>query len=105
MGVAKGDRVALLLPNIPHIAVATYALWRIGAVVVMNDPLLTDGDLLHQFNDSGATLLIALDRLVPRMLKLKPGSGIKTIIVAHTRDYLPFPKKQLSSPSSPRRST
>ncbi len=95
MGVAKGDRVALLLPNIPQVAVATYAAWRIGGVVVMNNPLYTDGELEHQFNDSGATVLIALDLLVPRMLKLKPKTGIKTIIVAHIRDYLGFPKKQL----------
>ncbi|MBI9091621.1 MAG: long-chain fatty acid--CoA ligase [Desulfobacterium sp.] len=95
MGVAKGDRVALLLPNIPQVAVATYATWRIGGVVVMNNPLYTDGELEHQFNDSGATVLIALDLLVPRMLKLKPKTGIKTIIVAHIRDYLRFPKKQL----------
>ena len=95
LGVAKGDRVALLLPNIPHIAVATYAVWRIGAVVVMNNPLYTDVELLHQFNDSGATLLIALDLLVSRMQKLKPETAIRTIIVAHILDYLGFPKKQL----------
>jgi len=95
LGVTKGDRVALILPNIPHIAVATYAVWRIGAVVVMNNPLYTDVELLHQLNDSGATLLIALDLLVPRMQKLKPKTAIKTIVVAHILDYLGFPKKQL----------
>ncbi|MCP4114532.1 MAG: long-chain fatty acid--CoA ligase [Desulfobacteraceae bacterium] len=95
MGVAKGDRVALLLPNIPQVAVATYATWRIGGVVVMNNPLYTDAELEHQLKDSGATVLIALDLLVPRMLKLRPKTGIKTVIVAHIRDYLPFPKKQL----------
>jgi long-chain acyl-CoA synthetase len=95
MGVAKGDRVALLLPNIPQVAVATYATWRIGGVVVMNNPLYTDAELEHQFNDSGATVLISLDLLVPRMLKLKPKTRIRTVIVAHIRDYLRFPKKQL----------
>ena len=95
LGIKKGDRVALLLPNTPHIAVATYAVWRAGAVAVLNNPLYTDVELEHQFNDSGATVLIALDLLVPRMLKLRPRTSIKTIIVAHILDYLGFPKKQL----------
>ncbi|ACN13459.1 FadD1 [Desulforapulum autotrophicum HRM2] len=94
LGVGKGDRVALLLPNIPQIAIATYAAWRIGAVVVMNNPLYKDAELIHQFNDSGATLLVALDLLVPRMLALKEKTGLKSIIVAHTRTYIGFPKKQ-----------
>lgn len=94
LGVGKGDRVALLLPNIPQIAIATYAAWKIGAVVVMNNPLYKDAELIHQFNDSGATLLVSLDLLVPRMLALKEKTGLKTIIVAHTRTYIGFPKKQ-----------
>lgn len=95
MGVAKGDRVAVLLPNIPQVAIAVYAVWRTGGIAVMNNPLYTDKELEHQLNDSGAILLIALDLLVPRMLKLKGLTGIKKIVVTHIRDYLTFPKKQL----------
>jgi long-chain acyl-CoA synthetase len=95
MGVAPGDRVALLLPNIPQIAVAAYAVWRMGAVVVMNNPLYTDRELEHQFNDAGATVLICLDLLAPRMIALKPRTGIRHIVVAHIRDHLGFPLRQL----------
>jgi long-chain acyl-CoA synthetase len=90
MEVAPGERVALLLPNIPQIAVAVYAIWRIGAVVVMNNPLYTDRELEHQLNDSGATVLICLDLLAPRMIALKPRTAIRQIVVAHIRDHLGF---------------
>ena len=90
MGVKLGDKVALLLPNIPQMAMAVYAVWRIGAVVVMNNPLYTDRELEHQINDSGATVLICLDLLAPRMIAMKPRTGLRRIVVAHIRDYLGF---------------
>ena len=89
-GVGPGDKVALLLPNIPQMAVAVYAVWRIGAVVVMNNPLYTDRELEHQFNDAGATVLICLDLLVPRMMALRSRTGLRRIVVAHIRDHLGF---------------
>jgi long-chain acyl-CoA synthetase len=90
MKVGAGDRVALLLPNIPQMAVAVYAVWRIGAVAVMNNPLYTDRELEHQLNDSGATVLICLDLLAPRMIALKNRTDVRRIVVAHIRDYLGF---------------
>lgn len=90
MGVTFGDKVGLLLPNIPQMVVAVYAVWRIGAVAVMNNPLYTDRELEHQINDSGTTVLICLDLLVPRMIALKPRTGLRHIVVAHIRDYLGF---------------
>ncbi|MBI4495670.1 MAG: long-chain fatty acid--CoA ligase, partial [Deltaproteobacteria bacterium] len=69
--------------------------WRVGAVVVPNNPLYTDRELEHQFNDSASSILVALDLLAPRMLSLQPRTGIKKIIFAHIRDHLGFPKKQL----------
>jgi len=90
MAVAPGERVALLLPNIPQIAVAVYAIWRLKAVVVMNNPLYTDRELEHQLNDSGATVLICLDLLAPRMIALKPRTAVRHIVVAHIRDHLGF---------------
>lgn len=95
LGVKPGDKVALLLPNIPQVAIATYAVWRIGGIVVMNNPLYTDTELEHQFKDSGATTLVTLDLLAPRMLALKQKTRVKNIVVAHIKDYLTFPLKQL----------
>jgi long-chain acyl-CoA synthetase len=95
MGVAPKDRVALLLPNIPQIAVAVYAVWRIGAVAVMNNPLYTDRELAHQLNDAGATVLICLDLLAPRMIALAPRTRVKRLVVAHIRDHLGLVMRQL----------
>lgn len=94
-GVKPGDKVAMLMPNMPQMVIATYACWRIGAVVVMNNPLYSDRELEHNFNDSQAVILITLDLLAPRMLALKTRTSIKKIIIAHIRDHLSFPKKQL----------
>ncbi len=52
LGISKGDKVALILPNIPQIVIATYAVWRLGAIVVMNNPLYTERELEHHLNDS-----------------------------------------------------
>ncbi|HNW27608.1 MAG TPA: AMP-binding protein, partial [Spirochaetota bacterium] len=48
MGVKPGDKVAMLMPNMPQIVIASYGAWRAGAVVVMNNPLYTDTELEHQ---------------------------------------------------------
>jgi long-chain acyl-CoA synthetase len=95
IGIKQGDRVALLLPNIPQIVIAYYAIWRAGAIPVPNNPLYTDRELEHQFNDSGATALVTLDLLSPRMLALRSKTKVKQIISCHINDYLPFPLKQL----------
>jgi len=95
LGVKKGDKVALIMPNIPQMVIASYAVWKLGGVVVMNNPLYTERELEHQLNDSDSTVAVVLDLLVPRMLKLKEKTGLRAIIAAHIRDYLPFPLKQL----------
>jgi long-chain acyl-CoA synthetase len=95
LGVKPGDKVSMLLPNLVQTAAAFYGAMRAGAVVVMNNPLYTDRELEHQFNDSGSTYLVSLDLLVPRMIKLREKTGITKIISVHIRDFLPFPLKQL----------
>ncbi|MEE9421267.1 MAG: AMP-binding protein, partial [Desulfatiglandaceae bacterium] len=95
LGIQKGDKVALLLPNMPQVVISAYAVFRLGAAVVMNNPLYTENELEHQLNDSDFKMAICLDLLVPRLLKLKEKTGIETVIACHIRDYLPFPKKQL----------
>jgi long-chain acyl-CoA synthetase len=95
LGVRKGDKVALILPNMPQLVIATYAVFRLGAVVVMNNPLYTESELEHQLNDSESKTAICMDLLVPRIQKLKSKTGIETIIACHIRDYLPFPLKQI----------
>jgi len=94
-GIRKGDSVAILLPNVIPCVVAYYAIIRLGGVVVMNNPLYSDRELDHQFNDSGAKLLVTLDLLGNRMIDLRPKTKIKQIIYTSIGDYLPFPKSLL----------
>ncbi|MBW2638467.1 MAG: AMP-binding protein, partial [Deltaproteobacteria bacterium] len=95
LGVKAGDKVSMLLPNVPQMVIASYATYRIGAVTVMNNPLYTERELEYQLNDSDSTVLITLDLLFPRALKLRENTKVETIITCHINDYLPFPKKQL----------
>lgn len=99
-GVRKGDRVAVLLPNCIHTVVTYYAIMRLGAVAVMNNPLYTDRELEYQFNDSGSKVLVCLDWLAERMTALRPRTGIKQIVSASLADYLPADKEG-SIPAAP----
>ncbi len=94
-GVKEGDAVALLLPNVIPCVVAYYAILRIGAVAVMNNPLYSDRELTHQFNDSGSRVLVTLDLLANRMIDLRAKTQIRQIIYTSIGDYLPFPKNLL----------
>lgn len=64
LGVRKGDRVAIILPNCPQHIAAFYAAHRLGAIVVEHNPLYTPREMRHQFEDHGATFAIAWDKVV-----------------------------------------
>jgi long-chain acyl-CoA synthetase len=95
LGLKKGEKVALIMPNMPQMVIAAYAAFKLGGVVVMNNPLYTEPELQHQLSDSGSVVCICMDLLVPRIKKIQPNTQIRTIIACHIRDYLPFPAKQL----------
>jgi len=95
LGVKKGDKVALVLPNIPQVVIAAYASWKIGAVVVMFNPLYTERELIYQLNDSESKAAIIMDVLVPRFNNIRSQTPLETIIACHIKDYLKFPLKQL----------
>ncbi len=95
LGVKKGDKVAVCLPNLPQTIISNFAILRLGAVAAQNNPLYTERELEYQLNDSDAKVVITLTLLVPRMQKIAPNTKIKKIIGCHIHSYLPFPKKQL----------
>ena len=94
-GVKQGDAVAILLPNLIPCVVAYFAILRLGAITVMNNPLYSDRELEHQFNDSVSKVLVTLDLLGNRMIDLRPKTKIKQIVYTSIGDYLPFPKSML----------
>ena len=94
-GVKPGDAVAILLPNLIPCVVAYYAVLKLGAITVMNNPLYSDRELEHQFNDSGSKVLVTLDLLGNRMIDLRPKTKVRQIVYTSIGDYLPFPKNLL----------
>ena len=94
-GIKKGDSVSILLPNVIPCAVAYYATLKIGAIVVLNNPLYSDRELEHQFTDSNSVFLITLDLLANRMVKLREKTKIRNIVYTSIGDYLPFVKRLL----------
>ena len=94
-GIKKGDSVAILLPNVIPCVVANYAILKLGGITVMNNPLYSDRELKHQFNDADSKVLITIDLLGNRMIDLRPETGIKQIVYTSIGDYLPFPKNLL----------
>ena len=95
MGVKKGDRVAIMLPNCPHEVIAYYSVLKIGAIVVQFNPLYTERETEYQLNDSGSETIIALDTLYPNFKNIINKTRIKNIILCSVSDFLPFPKNFL----------
>lgn len=92
LGIKKGDRVAIMLPNCPQGVISYYGILYTGAIVVQTNPLYTERELEYQMKDSGAIAIIALDLLYPRIAKIKSETKLEHIIVTAIKDYLPFPK-------------
>ena len=80
LGVTHGDRVALVLPNSPEHIVAFYAVLRLGAIVVEHNPLYTERELRHQFEDHGAKVAIVWDKVAERVLAFPPDLAVDTVI-------------------------
>ncbi|WP_243291206.1 long-chain-fatty-acid--CoA ligase [Bacillus sp. FJAT-47783] len=95
LGVQKGDRVSIMLPNCPQAVIAYYAVLEVGGIVVQTNPLYTERELEYQMKDSGATLIVTLDLLFPKVSKVKALTNLEHIIVTSIKDYLPFPKNVL----------
>ncbi|MEK5039189.1 long-chain-fatty-acid--CoA ligase [Sporosarcina sp. FSL K6-3457] len=92
IGIEKGDRVAIMLPNCPQSAIAYYGILYIGAIVVQTNPLYTERELAYQMVDSGAKAIISLDILFPRISKVVKDTELEHVIITGIKDYLPFPK-------------
>ena len=92
MGVKKGDRVAIMLPNCPHEVIAYYSVLKIGAIVVQFNPLYTERETEYQLNDSDSEIIIILDVLYKNLKNIINKTPIKNIILCSISDFLPFPK-------------
>jgi len=87
MGIGKGDRVAIMLPNCPQYIIAAFAILRLGAVIVNVNPSYTARELLVVARNSTPRVLMTLDALAPLVQGLRSETTIETIIVTSLAEY------------------
>jgi len=97
LGVGKGVKVGLFLPNCPLFVITYYAVLKVGGTVVNFNPLYSTKEIAHQIADSEADYMVTVDvaMLCQKMLEVLPGSRVKKIIVGNFAHMLPFPKSIL----------
>lgn len=109
-GIRKGDRVALMLPNLPQTVIAFWGVLRAGAVGVMTNPLYMETEIVHQFNDADVRCCITLDLLWPKLQKLSDSIPVEKFFITTIGEGLKFPlnmlyklqaKKNKSAPKVP----
>jgi long-chain acyl-CoA synthetase len=91
LGVKKGDRVALMLPNLPQFVIAFYGALKIGAIVVNTNPTYTSREIEHQFSDAGAETVVLLSGFYSKLKDIQAHTKVKRVIVADVPDYVPPP--------------
>ncbi|WP_136051460.1 long-chain-fatty-acid--CoA ligase [Microbacterium sp. K36] len=95
LGVTKGDRVALVLPNCPQHVVAFYAVLRLGAIVVEHNPLYTARELRHQFEDHGARVAIVWDKVADTVAGFPDDLRVGHIVSVDLTAAMPLTKRLL----------
>jgi len=97
MGVRKGVRVGLFLPNTPYYVICYYGILKAGGTVVNFNPLYAERELKHQIDDSGVETMVTLDLAVlyDKMARMLDETGLKRVVVCPMAEILPFPKNWL----------
>ncbi|MBC7225138.1 MAG: AMP-binding protein, partial [Anaerolineae bacterium] len=89
LGVKKGDRVAIHLPNCPQFPIAYYGVLRAGGIVVPCNPLYVARELQHQISDAGAEVMVTLSAFYNTVNGIREAAGLKHVIVAKIKEYFP----------------
>jgi long-chain acyl-CoA synthetase len=89
MGVKKGDRVAVHLPNCPQFIIAYYAVLMAGGIVVPCNPQYVARELAHQLNDSGAETIVTLSLTYPIIKQIRSETPLKQVVVTNIKEYFP----------------
>src|SRR5499427_2125279 len=76
LGVARGDRVGLLLPNCPQFVIAEFAAWKLGAIVAPLNPIYTEHEIEAAVTDSGVSTMVTLSRFYQRVKRVQPKTGL-----------------------------
>jgi long-chain acyl-CoA synthetase len=89
IGVKKGDRIGLFIPNTPQFVMAYFAVLKAGGIVIATNPLYSAKELEHQANDSGMEVMIVMSNFYNRVKKVQPNTKIRQIVVTNIKEALP----------------
>ena len=91
----KGERIALQMPNLLQYPIAIFGALKAGLIIVNTNPLYTEREMKHQFNDAGVSAVVVLANFAHLVQAVLPQTKLRHVIVTEVGDMLPFPKKQL----------
>lgn len=91
IGVKKGDKIILDLPNTPHYVIAYFGVLKAGGTVVQCNPLYTEREVRHIAENSEAKIAFCIENAYPKLRKLKEEGVLEKIVVCRVEDYLKFP--------------
>ncbi|MGH2542564.1 MAG: long-chain-fatty-acid--CoA ligase, partial [Ardenticatenaceae bacterium] len=89
LGLQKGDRVAIYIPNSPQFVIAYFGILRAGGVVVPSNIQYVPRELEHQFNDSGAKFVVALSKFYDNVKQVRGKTPVEHVIVTNIKEYFP----------------
>lgn len=95
VGMKKGDRLAIMLPNVLQFPIVFLGAQKAGIVCVNTNPQYTPREMLHQFNDSGVTAIVIMDMFLDKLEKILPETKIKTVVSTKVGDQFPIIKNLL----------
>ncbi len=89
VGVKKGDRVGIFIPNTPQFIIVFYGILKAGGVVVATNPLYSPREIIHQLKDSGIELMVVMSNFYQRIKEVQTETRLKTLIVTNIKEQLP----------------
>jgi long-chain acyl-CoA synthetase len=89
LGIARGDRVGLLLPNCPQFFIAQFGAWKVGAIVAPMNPIYTEHELEGPLRVHGVETVVTLTRFYHTLKNLQPRTGVRRVIATNIKEYFP----------------
>ena len=89
LGIRRGDRVGLLLPNCPQFFIAQFGAWKIGAIVAPLNPIYTEHELEGPIREHGIETLVTLTRFYRRVKNIQPRTGLKRVVATNIKEHFP----------------
>jgi long-chain acyl-CoA synthetase len=89
LGIGRGDRVGLLLPNCPQFLIAELGAWKVGAIVAPLNPIYTEPELEVPIRENGVETIVTLTRFYDRVKRIQPRTPLRRVIATNIKEYFP----------------